>query len=48
MAKVVKAHLPGFYDDAERIEKLKQHAKEFSYKKHISAYMNLYRELLNT
>ena len=45
MAEKVKACLPGFYDDAERLERVKQHAKEFSYEKHIKAYVELYKEL---
>lgn len=47
MAKVVKAQLPGFYEDAERVGKIRQHAQKFSYEKHIHAYLDLYREMLS-
>lgn len=46
MAKDVKDNLPGFYENAEKIDQVKAHAKEFSYKKHIDAYLQLYKELL--
>ena len=45
MAAVVKQRLAGFYADATQIEKVKNHAKEFSYEKHIAAYVKLYKEL---
>ena len=47
MAAELKKGLAGFYEDAQRIERVKRHAKEFSYEKNITAYMNLYRELLS-
>lgn len=46
MATELKRTLPGFYDDAERIEKIKAHAGEFSYEKHIAAYVALYKDVL--
>lgn len=46
MAEDVSKNLIGFYDDTQRIEHIKQHAAEFGYKKHIDAYMKLYKELL--
>ena len=45
MAAVVKQRLAGFYADATQMEKVKNHAKEFSYGKHIAAYVKLYKEL---
>lgn len=48
MAVVIQKSLPGFYDEAERLEKIRQHAKDFSYEKHIAAYLALYKELLLT
>ena len=47
MAAELKKGLAGFYEDAQRVERVKRHAKEFSYEKNITAYMNLYRELLS-
>jgi len=47
MAKDVRERLAGFYEDAVQIEKVKNHAKEFSYEKHIAAYVKLYKELLS-
>lgn len=50
MATVVKADLAGFGQDAagaERRERVKRHAQEYSYDKNISAYMKLYKELLS-
>lgn len=46
MAQVVKQHLVGFYEQPAQIEKVKNHAKGFSYEKHIAAYVALYKELL--
>ena len=46
MAEVVKRNLSGFYDDAERLKKIRLHANDFSYEKHIAAYLKLYKELL--
>lgn len=46
MAAVVKETLPGFYTRQAYIEHLKQHAQQFSYEKHIAAYLSLYKELL--
>ena len=46
MAERVKEKLPAFLADAAQGEKVKQHAKEFSYEKHITAYLKLYKELL--
>ena len=45
MAAVVKQRLAGLYADATQIEKVQNHAKEFSYGKHIAAYVKLYKEL---
>lgn len=47
MAVVVKEVLPTICADAEKVERIKQHAKEFSYEKHIKAYLTLYKELLS-
>lgn len=47
MAEKVKKNLVGFYGQTEKIEKIKKHAKEFSYEKHIAAYVRLYKELLS-
>ena len=47
MAKDVKLRLYHFYEDAAQVEKVKDHAKEFSYEKHIAAYIKLYKELLS-
>lgn len=46
MAEVVKRTLPGFYDQTERMAHIRAHAKEFSYEKHIAAYVALYKEVL--
>ncbi|PWL59189.1 MAG: glycosyltransferase family 1 protein [Bacteroidales bacterium] len=46
MVDSIKKHLPGFYDDRERVEKIKQYAFSFSYENHINAYLDIYRELL--
>ena len=46
MAQIVKENLSDFYQDKERIAAIKNHAREFSYEKHIHAYLNLYHELL--
>ena len=42
----VKAQLPVWKGDAQKMEQVKQHATEFSYQKHIDAYLKLYKELL--
>ena len=47
MAKNVKQRLDQFYEDAAQVEKVKDHAKEFSYEKHIATYIKLYKELLS-
>ena len=47
MAQLVKDCLPSFYQDEERITAEKEHAGNFSYKKHIQAYLELYHELLD-
>lgn len=46
MVDSIKKHLPGFYDDKQRIERIKQYAYSFSYENHIKAYLDIYRELL--
>ena len=45
MVESIREHLPDFYKDKERLEKIKGHAASFSYEKHIQAYLDLYREL---
>jgi glycogen synthase len=45
MVESIREHLPDFYKDKERLEKIKEHAASFSYEKHIQAYLDLYREL---
>ena len=44
-ANSINSHLPHFYDHADRIEAVRQHANSFSYKKHIDAYYQLYKKL---
>lgn len=46
MAESIRKNLPSFYEQKERIAKMKEHAYSFSYEKHIKAYIDLYRELL--
>lgn len=46
MIKVIKDNLPGFYDDKERIQTIKEYAYSFSYEKHIQEYLKLYEECL--
>lgn len=46
MAESIRRHLPGFYEDQERIGRIKEYAYSFSYERHIQAYLDLYRELL--
>ena len=46
MAAVVKETLAGFYARQAYTEQLKQHAQQFSYEKHIAAYLSLYNDLL--
>lgn len=46
MVQSIKSHLPSFYLDKGRLEKMKEYAYSFSYEKHIQAYLNLYRELI--
>lgn len=46
MAEAVKTRMVGFYDQTDRIENIKNHARGFSYEKHIAAYVALYKELL--
>ncbi len=45
MVQSIREHLPDFYKDKERLEKIKEYAASFSYEKHIQAYLDLYREL---
>jgi len=46
MADFVKNQLAVFAQSPERITQIKQHAAQFSYDKHIKAYLQLYKELL--
>jgi len=46
MADFVKNQLAVFAQSPERITQIKQHAAQFSYDKHIQAYLQLYKELL--
>lgn len=46
MVQSIRKHLPNFYQDKERLEKIKEHALSFSYEKHIQSYLDLYRELV--
>lgn len=45
MADTVKKCLEEFHKDSTLAEKVKAHAAEFSYDKHIAAYVELYKEL---
>ena len=45
MVQSIREHLPDFYKDKERLEKIKEYAASFSYEKHKQAYLDLYREL---
>lgn len=46
MAEEIKRLLPDFSKEEGRVEKVKAHAREFTYDKHINAYISLYKELL--
>ena len=46
MVKSIRENLPGFYDNKQRVEDVRQYAYSFSYEKHINAYLQIYRELL--
>lgn len=46
MARSMRESLPDFYKDKGRIERIKEYAASFSYERHIKAYLDLYRELL--
>jgi glycosyltransferase involved in cell wall biosynthesis len=46
MADFVKNQLAVFAQSPELITQIKQHAAQFSYDKHIQAYLQLYKELL--
>lgn len=47
MAFVIKQHLPNFYAKPDLAAQVKAHAAEFSYEKHIEAYIQLYKEIAN-
>ena len=46
MAKVLKEGLEDFYSSETKADKVKAYASTFTYKKHVDAYLQLYRELL--
>ena len=46
MVKSIRENLPGFYDNKQRVEDVRQYAYSFSYEKHINSYLQIYRELL--
>lgn len=47
MAQTVRAHLDEFYAAPQRQQEVRDYAATFSYKQHVEAYLQLYRELLN-
>lgn len=46
MGDFVKNQLASFRQSPERVEQIKHHAAQFTYDKHIKAYLQLYKELL--
>ena len=46
MADFVKTQLVDYAQSPERVTQIQQHAAQFSYDKHIKAYLQLYKELL--
>ena len=48
MVQTIKENLDNHYKDPERIQKMKDYARSFSYKKHIDSYLALYQELLGS
>lgn len=46
MVQSIRDNLPSFYEDKERIARMKEYANSFSYEKHIQSYLDLYQELL--
>ncbi len=46
MVSTIKDTLPHFYDDASRIDAIRQYAASFSYEAHVSAYVRLYKQIL--
>lgn len=48
MAKLVQDNLANFYLDEGRIKKVRDHAQLFSYEKHVNAYLELYKDVLQS
>jgi glycosyltransferase involved in cell wall biosynthesis len=46
MSQMIKEHLKSFYEDEQKIVKMKEYAFSFSYEKHIQQYVAIYKALL--